>query len=40
MDQAVLGGAKQLDKRQQAETDVQKFHLDIRKEFFILQVAY
>lgn len=40
MDQAVLGGAKQLEKRQQAETDAQKFHLDTRKIFFTVKVAY
>lgn len=37
MDQAVPTGAEQPDKRRWAEADAQKFHLNIRKNFFTVQ---
>lgn len=39
MDQAVLHAAKQQDKGQGAETDAQKFHLNMGEEFFSVQVS-
>lgn len=37
--QAVLGDAEQQEKRQWAHTGTEKFHLNMRKKFFIVQVT-
>lgn len=35
--QALLGSTKQQHKRQWAQTDAQKFHLNVKKNFFTVQ---